>query len=217
MEGNEELLGATAVPSDPGPPAWLKRLLDHQAQQFQHQAQQFQQLLTPTLQNVTAEQRVTTRALPTVPTPPPSTFQETQEQPRVQTDAPFAAELEVIRQRSHNAGPYNTSNIHDPAVRRRDERMPQRSAPAHMASQEAYSMYGNSGNRHNMGRQLPHEASKVKLATYDGKEDWDSFLLPFEHLACKYGWTGAERIDRLHECLCGVAIRYVCSLLEHIR
>lgn len=41
--------------------------------------------------------------------------------------------------------------------------------------------------------------------------------MPFERLAQKYGWTGAERVDRLHECLRGVAIRYVCSLPEHIR
>lgn len=41
--------------------------------------------------------------------------------------------------------------------------------------------------------------------------------MPFECQACNYGWTSAERVDRLHECLRGVAIRYVCSLPEHIR
>ena len=66
-------------------------------------------------------------------------------------------------------------------------------------------------------RQPPYETPKAKLALYDGKEDWDSFLLQFERQAHKYGWTGAERVDRLHECLRGVAIRYVCALPEHVR
>lgn len=55
------------------------------------------------------------------------------------------------------------------------------------------------------------------MATYDGKEDWEPFLLPFERLARKYAWTGAERIDKLHDCLHGAAMRYVCSPPEHIR
>lgn len=150
MDEKEELLGAAAVHSDPGPPAWLKMLQDRQAQQFQ-------QLLTPVLQHVTAGQRATTRAMPTVPSNqtqyagviPPSTL-EAPEQPSIQMDTPFAAELEVIRQRSHNAGPPTTSTIHDPAVRCRDERMPQRSAPARMTSHDTYGTHGNSGNRHNM-------------------------------------------------------------------
>ena len=41
--------------------------------------------------------------------------------------------------------------------------------------------------------------------------------MPFERHARKYGWTGAERVDGLHDCLRGVAIRYVCSLPEHVR
>ncbi|RXM33956.1 hypothetical protein EOD39_5080 [Acipenser ruthenus] len=59
--------------------------------------------------------------------------------------------------------------------------------------------------------------SNVKLATYDGKEDWDSFFVPFEQVARRHGWTDSERVDKLHEHLRGAAIRYMCSLSEHVR
>lgn len=58
---------------------------------------------------------------------------------------------------------------------------------------------------------------KPKLATLDRNDDWESFLLPFERQARKYGWSAAERVDRLHECLRGAVIRYVCSLPERTR
>lgn len=170
MSDSETPQGATAA--DPGPPAWLKTLLDQQAQQFQ-------QLLTPVLQHVVAEQQVSTRATPTAQShqaqyadtilPPVAAFHRAPSQPGPQTEPPFAAELEVIRQRSHNAGPTN----HNPVVRRRDEQMSQHHRPAHTAPSDTYGIHGNSENRHDMVRQRPPEASKVKLATYDGKEDWD--------------------------------------------
>lgn len=212
MDESEDLLGAAAAPPDPGPPAWLKTLLDHQAQQLQ-------QLVTPILQHVAAEQKSTTRTGPSNlgAVTPQSSSQVTQGQPSARTDGSFAAELEVIRQRSHNTGPFNIPSLHDPAVRRREERVLHCPAPAHVGSHDPYSTPSDSGHRQDMVRHMPNEACKIKLTTYDGQEDWDSFLLPFEHQARKYGWTGAERVDRLHECLRGVAVRYVCSLSEHIR
>uniref|UniRef100_A0AAV2MLZ3 ribonuclease H n=1 Tax=Knipowitschia caucasica TaxID=637954 RepID=A0AAV2MLZ3_KNICA len=41
--------------------------------------------------------------------------------------------------------------------------------------------------------------------------------MPFERQARKYGWSAMERVDRLHECLRGAAVRYVCSLPERTR
>lgn len=61
------------------------------------------------------------------------------------------------------------------------------------------------------------EVHRPKLATFDGSNDRDSFLLPFERQVRKYGWSAAEKVDRLHECLRGAAIRYVCSLPERTR
>lgn len=58
---------------------------------------------------------------------------------------------------------------------------------------------------------------RPKLATFDGNDDWDAFLLPFKCQARKHSWNAANRVDRLHECLRGAAIQYVCSLPEHIR
>lgn len=77
--------------------------------------------------------------------------------------------------------------------------------------------YSTSPNHPDISHPSAYEGPKPKMATYDRKEDWESFLLPFELMALKYGWNGAERVDRLHECLRGAATRYVCSFPEHIR
>ncbi|KAL1258960.1 hypothetical protein QQF64_009537 [Cirrhinus molitorella] len=61
------------------------------------------------------------------------------------------------------------------------------------------------------------EGPKAKPDTYDGKDDWDSFIIPFECRAAIYRWSTMERVDKLHECLWGAAVRYLCSLPEHIR
>ena len=178
MDESVELLGATAATTDPGPPAWLKTLLDHQAQQLQ-------QLVTPILLLVAAEQKSTTRAGPSNlgqypgALPLHSSSQVMQGQPSTPTDGPFTAELEVIQQRSQNTGPYNIPSLHDPAVRHREERVPQRPASARVSSHDPYGTASNSENRQDMVQHLPHEACKIKLATYDGQEDWDSFFFAF--------------------------------------
>ncbi len=61
------------------------------------------------------------------------------------------------------------------------------------------------------------DGPRAKLDTYDGKDDWDSFIIPFERRDVIYRWSAVERVDKLHECLRGAAVRYLCSLPEHIR
>ncbi|KAL0161775.1 hypothetical protein M9458_045500, partial [Cirrhinus mrigala] len=61
------------------------------------------------------------------------------------------------------------------------------------------------------------EGPKPKLAVFDGSGDWEPFLVPFERQARKYGWSGDYRVDCLYDYLRGSAIKYVCSLPEHIR
>ena len=53
---------------------------------------------------------------------------------------------------------------------------------------------------------------QTKLLTYEGQEDIDVFLVPFERLAERYAWSEMEKIDRLYESLKGKAMWYVCSL-----
>ncbi len=60
------------------------------------------------------------------------------------------------------------------------------------------------------------DGPEAKLDTYDGKDDWDSFIIPFERRAVIYRWSAVERVDKLHQCLRGAAVRYLCSLPEHI-
>ncbi|TRZ00762.1 hypothetical protein DNTS_024559, partial [Danionella cerebrum] len=125
---------------------------------------------------------------------------------------PFAAELEVINQRSRGAGPSRRAPTPEPDSRRRDISDCEREAQ-HTLAYHADRRMHNSGTYHNT---LP-EPQRPKLATFDGNEDWDSFLMPFERQARKHGWSAIERVDRLHECLRGAAVRYVCSLPERTR
>lgn len=60
------------------------------------------------------------------------------------------------------------------------------------------------------------DGPKTKLAMFEGKEDWGSFIIPFECLARKYYWN-SEKLDRLHECLRRHSIRFVCSLPQYVR
>jgi len=60
-------------------------------------------------------------------------------------------------------------------------------------------------------------SSRPKLATYDGREDWDSFILPFERIAHRRNWTAEGILDTLHECLRGPAAKYVSTLPETLR
>ena len=53
---------------------------------------------------------------------------------------------------------------------------------------------------------------QTKLLTYEGQEDIDVFLVPFERFAQRYAWSEMEKIDRLYESLKGKAMWYVCSL-----
>ncbi|KAL2098215.1 hypothetical protein ACEWY4_007422 [Coilia grayii] len=121
------------------------------------------------------------------------------------------AELEVIQQRARTAGPPRLSSDSGPDERGRGMKRGQRFAAT------IPRVYGPSSAHPDTVRSTTYDCPRTKMATYDGKEDWESFLLPFERLARKYGWNGAERVDRLHECLRGAAMRYVCSLPEHIR
>ncbi len=60
--------------------------------------------------------------------------------------------------------------------------------------------------------QGPH----VKLPTFDGKDEIEVFLTPFERLARRYGWTPCEKVDILYESLQGKAMWYVCSLPQQL-
>jgi hypothetical protein len=62
-----------------------------------------------------------------------------------------------------------------------------------------------------------HDAVRPKAATFDGKDDWETFAMPFQRRAERSGWSNQEKVDHLHECLRGSAVRYVCSLPYDIR
>ncbi|KAL0162333.1 hypothetical protein M9458_041729 [Cirrhinus mrigala] len=80
-----------------------------------------------------------------------------------------------------------------------------------------YTIEQRSSILHYQGQPFAAEGPKAKLAVFDGSGDWKSFLVPFEHQARKYGWSGDYRVGCLYDYLRVSAIKYVCSLPEHIR
>ena len=53
---------------------------------------------------------------------------------------------------------------------------------------------------------------RAKLPTYDGKDEFDVFIVPFERMARRYNLSEQETIDRIYECLKGRAMWFLCSL-----
>ena len=47
---------------------------------------------------------------------------------------------------------------------------------------------------------------QAKLLTYDGSSDWVSFIIPFERMATRYGWTEDDKMNWLFEALRGSAL-----------
>lgn len=135
----------------------------------------------------------------------PSVSWELPVRPREGVGGPFAAELDVINQRAHNSGPTRRAGNIEPDSRRRDTRETER-------ENQRLPSYHDEHRLNSSGYNSQHtlqEVHRPKLATFDGSDDRDSFLLPFECQVRKYGWSAAEKVDRLHECLRGAAIRYV--------
>ena len=52
------------------------------------------------------------------------------------------------------------------------------------------------------------EPPQAKMSTFEGKDEWDSFISPFERLAHCNHWTYAQRLDCLHEFLRGAAASF---------
>jgi hypothetical protein len=46
-----------------------------------------------------------------------------------------------------------------------------------------------------------HSPGPLKLSTYDGKNEWKPYILQFSHIAKKYNWTEAKKLDKVIECL----------------
>lgn len=111
---------------------------------------------------------------------------------RDQAGGPFAAELDVINRQNRSPGPIRRSVIPEPDVRRRDGRT-QRSFPYYDERRP------NNSSHHS--QPILQETHRPKIPIFDGSDDWDSFLVPFQCQARKNGWTAAERVDKL---CCGI-------------
>lgn len=131
----------------------------------------------------------------------------------------FAAELAVIDRHVRTPASQNSSTP-DPDVRPRSRAQgPSRYNGSFNLGPHMHAPSTASTPTHHLTAPYGRapDGPKAKLDTYDGKDDWDSFIIPFERRAVIYRWSAVERVDKLHECLRGAAVRYLCSLPEHIR
>ena len=55
------------------------------------------------------------------------------------------------------------------------------------------------------------------MPTFEGKEEWDSFINPFERMARRNDWGPQQKLDRLHESLRGAAASFVYTQPEEVQ
>ena len=61
------------------------------------------------------------------------------------------------------------------------------------------------------------EPPRAKMPTFEGKEEWDSFINPFERMARRNDWGPQQKLDRLHESLRGAAASFVYTQPEEVQ
>ena len=107
---------------------------------------------------------------------------------RTSSERPFDAHLRVIEERESRRSAHNRESASEPHSGRESTTQRSTSTP------DVY------------------RGPQTKLPTYEGKEDVDVFLVPFERLAGRYRWNEQEKVDRLYECLkgrqCGIFALY---------
>ncbi|KAI7811653.1 hypothetical protein IRJ41_008241 [Triplophysa rosa] len=226
MSQEELCQGAMAAASDVSqPPDWLKAMLEHQNKNNE----QLQMMMAPILTHITSCPQVPQTSMFTAPKSDTressqpvvrerrvpytdSTFlQDTTERSRNVTGGPFAGELEVIQQTARTSGPSRATLSMEAGARQCNTERGFQPVP------QTSSVAQRSNTPHYQGQPVATEGPKAKLAVFDGSGDWEAFLVPFERRARKHSWSGDYRVDCLYECLRGTAIKYVCSLPEHIR
>ncbi|MES9903037.1 MAG: hypothetical protein ABW168_10175, partial [Sedimenticola sp.] len=77
-------------------------------------------------------------------------------------------------------------------------------------------IYGSSDVMQSAQARHNYQGQHIKLPKYDGSEEIEVFLTPFERLALKYGWGPCEKVDKLYESLHGKAMSYMCALPKQI-
>ncbi|KAK3098956.1 hypothetical protein FSP39_024662 [Pinctada imbricata] len=113
---------------------------------------------------------------------------------------PFDAELRVIEQReSSRQLPFGS------------EDGPRQGSTTNVTRNRSDNLSVNSVSR-SSGADSSSMHPRAKLPTYDGKEEFDVFIVPFERMAERYNWSEQEKIDKVYECLKGKAMWYMCSL-----
>ena len=58
---------------------------------------------------------------------------------------------------------------------------------------------------------------RPKMVTFDGKEDWVNFEIPFKRIVMTAGWSEDECLQQLYQCLRGEAMTFVSGLTSAVQ
>ena len=56
-----------------------------------------------------------------------------------------------------------------------------------------------------------------KKATFDGKSEWNPYLVQFNMIASRYNWNNYQRLERLVESLKDKALKYYCTCSAQVQ
>ena len=74
------------------------------------------------------------------------------------------------------------------------------------------STQANSSNQLTRPKMMKNDVPRQKLPTFDGKDNYDGFIIPFNRAARRNDWTDEEKLDRYIESLRGPASKCLSTL-----
>jgi len=69
----------------------------------------------------------------------------------------------------------------------------------------------SSVNRTKQIKDYGHGPPPPKMATFDGKSEWEPYKVQFDRVARRYGWDDGQKLERLIEALRDKALKFFCT------
>lgn len=66
-------------------------------------------------------------------------------------------------------------------------------------------------------RQRRADIPRSKMVTFDGKEEWVNFEIPFKRIVNRAGWSENECLEQLYQCVRGDAMKFVSGLNSNVQ
>ncbi|CAG2253447.1 unnamed protein product [Mytilus edulis] len=121
--------------------------------------------------------------------------------PRDTTTPPFRPLLSTIERWESRSSPMNINNRQDST---------RNIQPSFSSDIEA--MHSSNNTQQTRQRVTKNDVPRQKLPTFDGKDDYEGFIIPFNRAARRNEWTEEEKLDRYIECLRGQASKFMTAI-----